>query len=312
MVKIPQPTSPLQSTSAIVDETGRPTPYFLRQWLAQRGINATSEEIIELLGVLEAQVGANTTNITNLLARILTAGVGLNGGGDLSADRTFNLADTAVTPATYGDATNSPQLTIDQQGRVTAAANIPISGGGGGGGPTWLWPAGVSDSSVNTASDPFKGVALQFYEDVEFTALGCLFRSVSGEVYRAGIYRLIGGTGEIDEVTGVSADFTETVTNTRAQRRLDFPSPVTCVAGTRYAFLFGRTDGGINDILRISFVNLGGTNAYPTLPQDYFANGVTNVKSIVGSPTNDPDVGTVLNIIGTGIIYGIGLRYQVL
>lgn len=46
------------------------------------------------------------------------------------------LADTAVTPGTYGDATNSAQIIIDQQGRITSAANISISGGGGGGSTT--------------------------------------------------------------------------------------------------------------------------------------------------------------------------------
>src|SRR3990167_3689162 len=36
------------------------------------------------------------------------------------------LADTAVTPGTYGDATNVSQITVDQQGRLTSAANVAI------------------------------------------------------------------------------------------------------------------------------------------------------------------------------------------
>jgi len=44
------------------------------------------------------------------------------------------LADTAVTPGSYGSSTQAASITVDQQGRITSIANAPISGGGGGGG----------------------------------------------------------------------------------------------------------------------------------------------------------------------------------
>lgn len=43
------------------------------------------------------------------------------------------LADTAVTPGSYGDATHVATFTVDQQGRLTAAGEVAISGVGGGG-----------------------------------------------------------------------------------------------------------------------------------------------------------------------------------
>lgn len=104
-------TDPLIFGQPIVNEDGTPTDYFLRQWGVQRLGDLTLEQEVEAIKAIN-----------------LIAGVALAGGGDLSGpDRTFDLENTAVTPSTYGDATNVPQITIDQQGRITDAANVPIN-----------------------------------------------------------------------------------------------------------------------------------------------------------------------------------------
>ena len=70
----------------------------------------------------------------------VTAGTGLSGGGTFTTNQssdsavTVNLDDTAVTPGTYGDANNTPQITIDQQGRITSATTVTTAGSGSGGG----------------------------------------------------------------------------------------------------------------------------------------------------------------------------------
>lgn len=61
----------------------------------------------------------------------IAGGTGITTTGGLQI-LTINLDNTAVTAGTYGDATNSAQITIDAQGRITNALNVPISGGGGG------------------------------------------------------------------------------------------------------------------------------------------------------------------------------------
>ena len=48
------------------------------------------------------------------------------------ATQTWRLLGTAVgiTPGTYGDANNVGQFTVDAQGRITSAANVPITSSG--------------------------------------------------------------------------------------------------------------------------------------------------------------------------------------
>lgn len=46
-------------------------------------------------------------------------------------DSTARLSNTAVTPGTYGSATQVPQFTVDAKGRLTGVTNISITGVGG-------------------------------------------------------------------------------------------------------------------------------------------------------------------------------------
>lgn len=85
------------------------------------------------LAIADGGTGASdaATALSNLggvpTGRTVSAGTGLSGGGDLSANRTISLANTTVTPAAYGSATEVATFTVDAQGRLTAAGNTNIA-----------------------------------------------------------------------------------------------------------------------------------------------------------------------------------------
>lgn len=86
--------------------------------------NTTSNQLKVYDGSAWTNVGGDITGVN------ITAGTGLSGTVSTTSGQhtqTIDLADTAVTAGSYGSATAIPVLTVDAQGRITAASTAGIT-----------------------------------------------------------------------------------------------------------------------------------------------------------------------------------------
>lgn len=215
--------SPLFANIKLVNSDGTPTDWFIR-WAQER-----SEDI--------------NGNVPP--SRTINTGTGLTGGGDLSEDRTLSLDDTAVDPGTYGDATNSAQITVDQQGRITDIVDVPITGGGGGGGGVLgyaqNYTAAVQSSNTGTASVPITAMSITTAVAAGFVKLSW---SVIGIVASGGEKRIFAIQDGVDyrpgDPTSSGATFYTRITEVDRNESTAFViMPVT--AGT-HTFQIGYQD----------------------------------------------------------------------
>lgn len=186
-----------------------------------------------------------------------------------------HLASTGVTAATYGNATNVPQVTIDQDGRVTAAVNVPITTGNGiYGGSGTIFANAVATVSTSFSID---------HEGVNDIQLG----DVSGAAGGDGIF-IYPDSVQIGDVFGGAA-YSFTVGSTIASITMQSPGGSISGIGTDIGIVKSAVAGS----LYVDDQRAGAAAKGIEYTADLSANQLGNARSI-------PDVGTVKQVYTAG------------
>ena len=110
----------------LTSSVGTKGDYYVVSVSGSTNLNGITDWVVGDWAVFNGSIWQKVDNSEVIYVSNVATGTGLT-GGPITTTGTISLANTAVTPASYGAANTVATFTVDQQGRLTAAANVTIA-----------------------------------------------------------------------------------------------------------------------------------------------------------------------------------------
>jgi hypothetical protein len=110
----------------LTSSVGTKGDYYVVSVSGSTNLNGITDWVVGDWAVFNGSIWQKVDNSEVIYVSNVATGTGLT-GGPITTTGTISLANTAVTPASYGAANTVATFTVDQQGRLTSAANVTIA-----------------------------------------------------------------------------------------------------------------------------------------------------------------------------------------
>jgi len=217
----------------------------------------------------------------------VNTGTGLT-GGPITSTGTISIANTGVTAATYGSATESAQIAVNAQGQITSASNVTITPGGIGA------VASVSGTANEITATGTTNVTLSLPSALTFT----------GKTVTGGTFNMTAATVGSDTVATLTA--TQTLTNKTMSGASNTFSNIPNSALTNSSITIGSTAVSLGSTLStLTGTSISGsTNTLSNIGNSSLTNSAITINgssvSLGGSITVTATASNALTI-GTGL-----------